>query len=140
MLYDLPDPGWATRQKRWEVPDVVIMPEKGESLVGLAVKIAWASIELAPPAQGVGLLDPHVGKTPTVDDREFLFAQARETHRIDLDYCMGRPVKLHLKILEDRIKISLNGWANRWDTNETNTIPEHAVTELGEVLARAALK
>ena len=49
-------------------------------------------------------------------------------------------MKLLLKIEGDHITISLNWWADRWDTNETNTIPSFAVTSLGEVLALASVK
>lgn len=142
MRYQLPDSAWVEQQKRWKVPGVVITPESGELLVGLAVRIARASIELSPCARGMGLLSAlfaHEEALITEKDLCGLHAEA-ETGRINIDYWRGRPVKLLLKIEGDHITISLNWWADRWDTNETNTIPSFAVTSLGEVLALASVK
>ncbi len=141
MKYKLPDPAWVGQQKRWEVPEVVIMPESGESLVDLAGQIAHASIELSPRASGTGslfTLFAHEEALITEKDLCELRAKAAKTGRINIDYWKGRPVKLLLKVKEDHIAISLNWWADRWDTNETNTIPDFAVTSLEEVLALAS--
>ncbi len=138
MKYQLPDPAWVTQQKRWGVPAVVITPENGESLVDLAVRIARVSIELSPRSRGLGSLDPRDREALiTEEDLHELRAEA-ETGRVDIDYWKGRSVKLFLNIEEDHISISLNVWADRWDTNATNTIPDFAVTNLGEVLTQAS--
>ena len=139
MKYQLPDPAWVTQQKRWKVSAVVITSENGESLVDLAVRIARASIELSPRSSGLGLFDPRAHEALiTEDDLRELRAEA-EAGKIDIDYWKGRPVKLTLNIKGDHIAISLNAWADRWDTNATNTIPDFAVTNLGKVLTQASV-
>lgn len=138
MQYQLPNPAWVAQQKRWEVPVVVITPEKGESLIDLAVRIARASVELSPRSSGMGLFDPRARETLiTEEDLRELHAEA-ETGKIDIDYYKGRPVKLMLNIKGDHIAISLNAWADRWNTNATNTIPDFAVTSLEKVLTQAS--
>ena len=138
MKYQLPDSAWVKQQKRWKVPAVVIAPENGESLVDLAVKIARASVETSPRSSGMGLFDPRARETLiTEEDLRELRAEAK-TGRIKIDYWKGRPEKLTLNIKEDHITISLNVWADRWDTNATNTIPDFAVTNLGKILIQAS--
>lgn len=138
MKYQLPDPAWVEQQKRWKVPNVVITPENGESLIDLAFRIARASIELSPRAVRMGLLNPRAREALiTKENLRKLRAEA-ETGKVDIDYWKGCPVKLYLKVEEEHIAISLNVWADRWETNETNTIPDFAVTGLGEVLSQAS--
>jgi hypothetical protein len=105
---------------------------------GHAVRIARASVELSPRSSGLGLFDPRAREALiTEEDLRELRTEA-ESGRVDIDYWKGRPVKLTLKIEGDHISISLNAWADRWDTNATNTIPDFAVTALGKVLAQAS--
>jgi len=143
MKYQLPDSAWVEKQKRWKVPEVVITPESGESLVDLAVRIARTSIELSPPASNMGLLFALLAPEEaliTEKDLCELRAEAETGKEIDIDYWKGCPVKLLLKIKGDCITISLNWWADRWATNKTNTIPGFAVTSLGEVLTLVSAK
>ncbi|MDO8560747.1 MAG: hypothetical protein Q7R91_00855 [bacterium] len=138
MKYQLPDPAWVTQQKRWKVPAVVITPENGETLVDLAVRIARASVELSPRSSGLGIFDPSAREMLITEEDLHELRTEAETGKIDIDHWKGRSVKLTLKIEGDHISISLNAWADRWDTNATNTIPDFAVTSLGKVLAQAS--
>ncbi len=139
MKYQLPDPVSIEQQSRSEVPAVVVMPENGESLTDLAFRIACASILLSPCARRMALLDPRVLEAPITEEDALRLREWAEKGRVKIDYWKGRPIKLFISIKEDRLSISLNWWADRWETNETNTIPALAVTALGEVLSRVSV-
>ena len=135
MKYELPDPAKVMRQKRDKVAEVVITTEKDESLVELAVQIAYASFELCPLTGGP--IDPRRNTKLLEEDLQELRLQAK-SGTIQIDYWKCRPVKLYLQIKKGCIRISLNVWADRWDTNSSNAIPDFAVNNLGEVLAKAS--